>query len=45
MVLDMAAGTALDDSAIAYTRDYLQRFEAELPKARNSAELIATTDP
>ena len=37
----MAAGTALDDSAIRYTRDYLQRFEAELPKARNAAELIA----
>jgi glyoxylase-like metal-dependent hydrolase (beta-lactamase superfamily II) len=38
----MAAGTALDDSAIAYTRDYLKRFEAELPKAPASAELIAT---
>jgi glyoxylase-like metal-dependent hydrolase (beta-lactamase superfamily II) len=37
----MAAGTALDDSAIAYTRDYLKRFEAELPKAQNGAELIA----
>lgn len=37
----MAAGTALDDSAIRYTRDYLQRFEAELPKAKNAAELIA----
>ena len=37
----MAAGTALDDSAIRYTREYLQRFEAELPKARNAAELIA----
>lgn len=36
----MAAGTALDDSAIRYTRDYLRRFEAELPKARNAAELI-----
>ena len=38
----MAAGTALDDSAIRYTRDYLVRFEAELPKAQNGAELIAT---
>jgi glyoxylase-like metal-dependent hydrolase (beta-lactamase superfamily II) len=38
----MAAGTATDASAIAYTRDYLKRFEAELPKAANAAELIAT---
>lgn len=38
----MSAGTALDASAIAYTRDYLKRFEAELPKATNGAELIAT---
>ncbi|KQU71468.1 MULTISPECIES: MBL fold metallo-hydrolase [unclassified Rhizobacter] len=38
----MAAGTRLDASAIAYTRDYLKRFEAELPKAANAAELIAT---
>lgn len=38
----MAAGTALDESAIVYTRDYLKRFEAELPKAQNAAELIAT---
>ena len=37
-----AAGTALDDSAINYTRDYLKRFESELPKAQNGAELIAT---
>lgn len=37
----MAAGTATDASAIAYTRDYLKRFEAELPKAANGAELIA----
>jgi glyoxylase-like metal-dependent hydrolase (beta-lactamase superfamily II) len=37
----MAAGTALDDSAIRYTRGYLQRFEAELPKAKDAAELIA----
>ncbi len=38
----MAAGTALDDSAIAYTRDYLKQFEAELPKASNAAALIST---
>ena len=38
----MATGTALDDSAIRHTREYLQRFEAELPKAANSADLIAT---
>jgi glyoxylase-like metal-dependent hydrolase (beta-lactamase superfamily II) len=38
----MAAGTATDVSAITYTRDYLKRFEAELPKAANGAELIAT---
>jgi glyoxylase-like metal-dependent hydrolase (beta-lactamase superfamily II) len=38
----MAAGSATDASAIAYTRDYLRRFEAELPKAANGAELIAT---
>ena len=37
----MAAGTALDESAIAYTRDYLVRFESELPKAQNGADLIA----
>jgi glyoxylase-like metal-dependent hydrolase (beta-lactamase superfamily II) len=37
----MASGTALDASAIAYTRDYLKRFEAELPQAANAAELIA----
>jgi glyoxylase-like metal-dependent hydrolase (beta-lactamase superfamily II) len=36
----MAAGTALDDSAIRYTRQYLQRFEAETPKAKSGAELI-----
>jgi glyoxylase-like metal-dependent hydrolase (beta-lactamase superfamily II) len=36
----MAAGTALDDSAIRYTRQYLQRFEAEAPKAKSGAELI-----
>jgi glyoxylase-like metal-dependent hydrolase (beta-lactamase superfamily II) len=38
----MAAGTRLDASAIASTRDYLKRFEAELPKAASGAELIAT---
>ena len=37
----MQAGAALDDSAIRYTRDYLERFETELPKAQNSAALIA----
>jgi len=30
----------MDASAIAYTRDYLQRFEAAAAKAANSAELI-----
>lgn len=38
----MAVGTPLDAGAIRHTREYLQRFEAELPKARNAAELIAT---
>lgn len=38
----MAAGTALDESAIRYTLGYLNRFEAELPKAANAATLIAT---
>ena len=37
----MAAGTALDASAITYTREYLKRFEVELPKAQNGGELIA----
>jgi glyoxylase-like metal-dependent hydrolase (beta-lactamase superfamily II) len=37
----MAAGTAQDESAITYTRDYLRRFEAELPRAANAAALIA----
>ncbi|NIA52281.1 MBL fold metallo-hydrolase [Massilia sp. TW-1] len=36
----MAAGTALDASSIAYTRDYLQRFDAEAAKAKNAADLI-----
>ena len=38
----MAAGTALDESAIRYTLGYLNRFEAELPKAANAAALITT---
>lgn len=37
----MAAGTALDASAIRYTRDYLQRFDREAAKAKDAAELIA----
>lgn len=37
----MAAGTALDAGAIRHTRDYLLRFEAELPKAGSGAALIA----
>jgi glyoxylase-like metal-dependent hydrolase (beta-lactamase superfamily II) len=36
----MAAGTALDASAIRYTREYLQRFDLEAAKAKNGAELI-----
>lgn len=36
----MAAGSALDASAIRYTRDYLKRFDAEAAQAKNSAELI-----
>jgi hypothetical protein len=36
----MQAGTAMDASAIAYTRDYLQRFDAAAAKAGNSGELI-----
>jgi glyoxylase-like metal-dependent hydrolase (beta-lactamase superfamily II) len=36
----MAAGTALDASSIAYTRDYLQRFDAASAKAKNAGELI-----
>lgn len=38
----MAAGTATNASAITYTRDYLTRFETELPRAASGAELIAT---
>jgi glyoxylase-like metal-dependent hydrolase (beta-lactamase superfamily II) len=36
----MAAGTALDASAIRYTRDYLKRFDVEAAKARTGVELI-----
>lgn len=36
----MAAGTALDASAIRYTRDYLQRFDVEAAKSKTGAELI-----
>lgn len=36
-----AAGAAQDESAIRYTRDYLVRFEQELGRTQNSAELIA----
>ncbi|CAB5708442.1 Arsenate reductase and related proteins, glutaredoxin family [Delftia tsuruhatensis] len=36
----MQAGTAMDASAIAYTRSYLQRFDAAAASARNSGELI-----
>jgi len=36
----MAAGTALDASAIRYTRDYLQRFDVEAAKAATGAALI-----
>lgn len=37
----MAAGTALDASAIRYTRDYLRRFDLEAAKAGNATALIA----
>lgn len=36
----MAAGTPLDASSVRYTREYLQRFDAEAAKAKNAAELI-----
>lgn len=36
----MAPGTALDTSAIRYTRAYLQRFDVEAAKAKTAAELI-----
>jgi glyoxylase-like metal-dependent hydrolase (beta-lactamase superfamily II) len=35
-----AAGTPLDATAIRHTRDYLQRFEAEAPKAKSGGDLI-----
>lgn len=38
----MAAGTALDTSSIAYTRNYLTHFDASAAEARNAAELIET---
>lgn len=37
----LVEGAALDASAIAYTREYLLAFDEELPKARDSAALIA----
>lgn len=37
----MLPGTAQDLSAVNHTRAYLQRFEAELPKAADAAALIA----
>ena len=37
----MLPGTPLDVSTIAYTRGYLQRFEAESARAVNAAALIA----
>lgn len=36
----MAAGSSLDSGAIAYTRDYLKRFDMEAAKAKTGAELI-----
>jgi glyoxylase-like metal-dependent hydrolase (beta-lactamase superfamily II) len=36
----MRAGTKLDASAIAFTKDYLQAFEKALPAAKTSAELV-----
>ncbi len=36
----MAPATALDVSAVRYTREYLQRFDVEAAKAKNGAELI-----
>jgi glyoxylase-like metal-dependent hydrolase (beta-lactamase superfamily II) len=38
----MKAGTPVDASAIAFTKDYLQTFEKNLAAAANSAELINT---
>lgn len=36
----MKPGTAMDLSAITYTRDYLETFERNLAASKNSAELI-----
>jgi hypothetical protein len=36
----MQAGTAVDASAIAFTKDYLQTFEKNLAASKTSAELI-----
>lgn len=36
----MRAGTKLDASAIAFTKDYLQAFEKALPAAKTGAELV-----
>nr|WP_156422164.1 MBL fold metallo-hydrolase [Paucibacter sp. KCTC 42545] len=38
----MLPGTAQDASSLRYTRDYLVRFESELPKAKDAASLIET---
>lgn len=38
----MLPGTAQDASSLAYTREYLVRFENELPKAKDAASLIET---
>jgi glyoxylase-like metal-dependent hydrolase (beta-lactamase superfamily II) len=37
----MAPGTALDVSAIRYTREYLRRFDSEAADAKTAADLIA----
>jgi glyoxylase-like metal-dependent hydrolase (beta-lactamase superfamily II) len=36
----MAAGSALDTSAIRFTRQYLQRFDAEAARTKTAAQLI-----
>ncbi|MNZ97073.1 hypothetical protein D3C78_1162960 [compost metagenome] len=36
----MKAGTLVDASTIAFTKDYLQTFEKQLASSRNSAELM-----
>ena len=36
----MRAGTKLDASAIAFTKDYLQTFEKALPASKTSADLV-----